>query len=385
MIRLAVAFAAIASFASVARAGETAAGRAFREASERAVAGDAGAIDAFEALGAMRPTSRWTDDAWAEAARLAERARDYARARRDLEHLIALGAAADPRLIDNAHASARRIEAMTGAGTWDGVVREHERLFDQVHGGSDPREALEALEALVRANPGYPRATIARLAIARGWEAEGHPARGLEWYRSALANAEVADRQRTGLALARALIRQDDLEPSRRVLATIAAQPDADQAAIAEVREKLAVAVSRSWIRTGMWIVLAAIVLLAIAMLRRDAGSWRSAARMLLPPPSEVLFLAPIALVLIVLAHTGNPIVADSVTGIIVGGVAIAWISGALLEAARRRRQRLHARRAVIQAAVAVAAAGAVAYIAVEHFRVIDLVVETWDHGPVAR
>src|SRR4051794_11431726 len=60
-----------------------------RDAQQRAAAGDPTAIDALEGLGAARPVTRWTDDAWRSAAQLAERSRDYARARRDLEQVIA--------------------------------------------------------------------------------------------------------------------------------------------------------------------------------------------------------------------------------------------------------------------------------------------------------
>jgi len=49
-----------------------------------------GNIDALEKLGAERPTSVWTDDAWTEAAQLAERQHDLARAKRDLEQAIAI-------------------------------------------------------------------------------------------------------------------------------------------------------------------------------------------------------------------------------------------------------------------------------------------------------
>src|SRR5690349_12491981 len=63
---------------------------AFREAEARAAAGDPRAIDVLEALGAQRPITRWSDDAWSEAARLAERTGDFTRERRDLEQVVAI-------------------------------------------------------------------------------------------------------------------------------------------------------------------------------------------------------------------------------------------------------------------------------------------------------
>jgi hypothetical protein len=68
-----------------------------------------------------------------------------------------------------------------------------------------------------------------------------------------------------------------------------------------------------------------------------------------------------------------------------IAGVAIAWVSGVLLEAARARRGALGAPRLVLHALFAVAAVGGAAYLAVDRGRLIDLVAETWEHGPQAR
>ncbi|MEJ7599705.1 MAG: hypothetical protein WKG01_17495 [Kofleriaceae bacterium] len=123
--------------------------RAFQDASRRAAAGDPGAIDAFEAAGAARPVSRWSDDAWAEAARLAERARDFDRARRDLEHAIAL--ATEPLVLRRLRADLARLGKLTGDGGWNAVAAEHDRLINAAAGGGDPTGELEDLERLVRA------------------------------------------------------------------------------------------------------------------------------------------------------------------------------------------------------------------------------------------
>jgi hypothetical protein len=84
-------------------------------------------------------------------------------------------------------------------------------------------------------------------------------------------------------------------------------------------------------------------------------------------------------------AYTGNPLVADAVAAIFGVGIAVAWISGALLEAARARRGAVGAPRALLQAALAAAAVAGAAYLAVDRDRMIDLIAETWEHGPAAR
>jgi hypothetical protein len=362
---------------------EAAADRAFRAAVERSAAGDPGAIDRFEALAAERPITRWTDNAYGEAARLAEQAGDFARARRNLAQVVAVGT--DGALVARARAALDRLARATGGGRWDEVARQDARLLALANAGGDPRAALAALEELVRANPGYPRATMLRLTIGRGWEREGHGGRALAQLRAALAGASAEDRTRAGLELARALIRRRDLGEAAAVLDALAAGPGADRAAIASVREALAVAEARAYLRGALWIALALIAACAALALRRDAGSWRAAGRRLARPPAEVLFLVPIAVVLALVARTGNPLVADAVAAIFGVGIAVAWISGALLEAARAGRGAVSARRALVHAVLAAAAVGGAAYLAVDRGRMIDLVAETWAHGPAPR
>jgi hypothetical protein len=96
---------------------EDAADRAFRAAAQRAVAGDPAAIDRFEALAAGRPITRWTDNAYAEAARLAEGAGGVARARRNLAQVVAVGT--DGALVARARAALARLADTTGGGRWD--------------------------------------------------------------------------------------------------------------------------------------------------------------------------------------------------------------------------------------------------------------------------
>ena len=279
-----------------------------------------------------------------------------------------------------------RLAAATGAGRWDAVARERDRLLAEASGGGDPRAALAALEELAGANPAFPGAAMLRLAIGRGWEREGEGARAIAQLRAALAGATAAaERSHAGLELARALIRRRELGEAAAVLEALAAGPGADRAALADVRATLAAAETRAHLRRGLWIGLAVLAAAAAAVLRRDAGSWRAAARRLARPPGEVLFLLPIAAVLAVVARTGNPLVADAVLAIAGTGVAVAWISGVLLDAARTRRGALGVPRLALQALLAAGAIGGAAYLAVDRGRLIDLVAETWEHGPASR
>jgi tetratricopeptide (TPR) repeat protein len=373
------------------------AGRDFKAATQRAAGGDiVGAIEQFEALGAARPMTRWTDDAWAETGRLAERAGDFARARRAYEQVIAVndeisaagstGSATgsalrrDEVLVRRARAALARLAKATGDGRWDAVKREHDRLASRILGApGDPREELAELERLARANPEYPRVAHAWLVVAQGWEREGEGGRALELLAAFTPKAD--DRERIGFAFARIAIRRGELAAARVRLDALEAVAGADRYAIGEIREKLEIAERRAWTRRIVWMLLAAIALLAAITIRRDAGSWNAAARSLVRPPIEVLFLFPVGAVLVVVSQTGNPLVARALLAIVVAGVLVAWVSGALLEA-RRKRGRVGAGRAVGQALIAAAAIAGATYLAVDRDRMLDLVAETIEHGP---
>ncbi len=356
---------------------ETDADRAFRAAGELAARNDPAAIAAFEAVGAARPITRWTDDAWAEAARLAETARDYARARRDLAQVIALGS--DDRLIARARGALARI-AEQGGQAWDAVRADHERLAAQIYGGGDPTAALTELGALIRANSSYPRASAARLTIAIGWETEGDRTTALGWFHDAAESAGAERGQHTRLEYVRALIRSGDLDDAERELTAL--DPAlVDHGGATQATEALATAHHRVRIRWALGGVLVLLSALALAIARRDLGSWRSLARRTARPPVEVWFLAPLVVLLVLIAWPGNPLVARAVRWIGAIGIVIAWLSGSVLEAARTRGP-LGAWRALVHVTVVVIAVGAAAYLIVDGLGLLDLLGETWRGGP---
>jgi hypothetical protein len=122
-------------------------------------------------------------------------------------------------------------------------------------------------------------------------------------------------------------------------------------------------------------IVIAALVTFAAAL---AATVRRAPARLaVLRPPIEVIFLAPIAAVLIGVALTAHRAIAPAVATISLGGLALAYLSGAQLEARPRRRWRSLGHLALCLIAVA-----ALVYIAFTRDNLIDLLVETVRFGP---
>lgn len=330
-----------------------------------------GDIDALERLGAERPTTRWTDDAWSEAGRLALRANDAARARHAFEQVVALGT--DPQLVRRAKGELGRLAAATGAsGEWTAIAAEHDRLVARLYANGDPRAALSALGELVRANPGYPRRVTAMMTLASVWEREGEGATAIAWLRDARAAASPGLEQlRMHAELIRTLVRTGELATAHDELAAL----QGPSTLVTALRERLERAEMR---RTVRWLVLALLALLAVAaivMLRRVAGSWRGAVRRLVRPPSEAIYLLPIAAVMVFVAYTGNPLVARAVRTIVIAGLVVSWVSGAILA------ERVSLRRALLHAACAVLAVGAVTYLAVDDGHLIDFVLETWRAG----
>lgn len=377
MIRLAVALLVLA--ARIASADpEFDADAAFKRAGELAASGSPAAIDAYEQLGSARPITRWTDDAWAEAARLSESAREYARARRALEQVLAIGT--DERLVARARAALARIEEQ-GGPAFDAVRAEHERLASEIYSNDgDPTPALEALAALIEANPVYPRANAARLALGLGWEAEGDRDEALRWFRAA---AEAGRNQRGQLArleYIRALIRAAELDEAELELASLDDRL-ADGAGVRQAQESLATAYHRRRLRIGLAIGLALLVIGALALARRDLGSWRELGAKLARPPIEVWFLLPLALLLSLVALPGNPLIARAVRWIGIAGVLIAWLSGTTLEAARARGA-LRVGRVIAHALVVVGSVVAAVYLVVDGIGLLDLLEETWRGGP---
>lgn len=381
LLALAVVAAALVLAAPVAGAAGDDEAR-FRAATVQLGGGDvAGAADAFERLANDAPSSPWADDALMEAAGAAERLGQLDRARRQLERLVATYP--DSRLARRAASKLAQLVAATGArGEWSAVAAEHDAILRDAAGPGDPRPQLRRLEALVRAHPGYPRAHDARMWIGDTWLRQGESATALTWYREAIANApDARARVRARKAEADALAMRGELDAAEAAYRALGAEPGADRDVIDGALDDVAGLRVRARIMVAAWIALAVLALAAALALWRATRGVRPALRALARPPTEVLFAAPVAAVLIAVSLAGNQLVAAAVRSIALGGLAVGWLSGACLEAARRRgpigwrRVLFH----VVAAAIAVAAIG---YLSVMRDRLIDMIVETWKHGP---
>jgi hypothetical protein len=100
-----------------------------------------------------------------------------------------------------------------------------------------------------------------------------------------------------------------------------------------------------------------------------------------LRPPTEVRFLAPVALALTAIAFASRAVVTPAVVQISAVGIACTWISGATLDVLRARGRKFRLR-AVLQILACSAAAVAIGYIAIVHGGLVELLGETIQAGP---
>ncbi|HTJ45117.1 MAG TPA: hypothetical protein VL463_23585 [Kofleriaceae bacterium] len=355
----------------------------FHAAEQKLAAGDvAGAVDAFVAVADSAPGSTWADDALAEAARGAEQLGQLARAAQ-LYRRIALQYP-DSRQARRAEARLADLVAEIGLhGEWADVAGEHERILRAAAGRAVPILELGRLGALIHAHPDYPRATVGRLWIGDTWMRLGEVDEAGRWYDDAALHARTPiDRWRAKKALADVMLARGDYGDAEDAYAALRGGAGrAEAQALDEAMRVLSTRRGRWRYQLGCALFLALALAGAIAIARRDAGSWRSAGRALARPPTEVLFAAPVAVLLVFLAWTNDPTVGVAVAYIAGGGLALAWLSGALLVSARARRGAVSLARALAHAGTSLAAAVAIAYLAIMRAGIWDLLVETFAHG----
>jgi tetratricopeptide (TPR) repeat protein len=356
--------------------------RDFHAAEAQAAAGDhAAAIAAFEALVTRAPDGPWADDALAEAMRTAEDAGDLAAARRLGEQLLA--AYPSSRLARRVRAHLDAMARDVGIGDrWLAVAAERDAILRAAAGKRDPSDEVHRMEALVLAQREFPAAGDAAMWIGDTWRRLGRLEAARRWYAQAqgLARDDLA-RWRARKAEADVLAAATDFDAAAAIYRSLRGQGDriADRA-LDVAEDELAVAVARHRRLRWAYLALAVIAIGAIATLRRDAGSWRAAGRVLVRPPAEAIFLLPAAGILVAISQAGNRLVADAVLVMAIGGLAITWISGVVLDAARRRGPVGRLRIAGHVAAIVVAVL-ALVYLSLMQQRLLDMLVETWKHG----
>ena len=303
------------------------------------------AVDALLALVRDQPRSRFADDALFAAAELVdEKLGDPARAAELYERIAS--EYPDSRV---ASAAAKRGGELRRAVGPSGDGSAFVARFTAIKAR---RSELSAAEAISQAE----------LLLNEATDWAGAPEVAL-W---------IADQYFQDNDMATAIERYD------RVIATWPNSPAAKHARLAhadasQVRQK-----QDSEDRVGaIALAVFALGLVALAgLLRAGAGSWKLAAAALWPPPTEAIYFAPIATLLVAAAQTGYEPVGIAVAYVCVGALIVTWISGA---GQSRRRAR---GRVVVHAALTTVAIAALCVVAIWRADLFDLVSQTVRYGP---
>jgi hypothetical protein len=132
------------------------------------------------------------------------------------------------------------------------------------------------------------------------------------------------------------------------------------------------------------WVIAIAVMIgLAAALAASVRQRARGARRAVLRPPIEVVFLAPVAAVLIGVALTAHRAIAPAVATISLGGLVLAYLSGAQLEALRWCG-RARGWRSAGHVGLCLVGVAALVFIAFTRDDLIDLLIETVRFGPDA-
>ena len=277
-------------------------------------------------------------------------------------------------------AAGRRIALLRGA-------REHAREAGQLAQLIATADALPPAEVVRRADElasiAWPGAVDAALFLAdwlcrteRFSDAQARYAKLLAQTPDA-AQAHLARRN-----AAQCAIDAKDWPLADRLVQQLTGAGDVDDAVRANLSDAISIGRRRAWLYSASWVALlvAAAGLLASLLESILRGGLRAPARQL---PVEVMYIAPVALVVVIAAFAIDRLIAPAVVQISVAGFIAAWGSGATLDLLRRRGRGVR-----VRAVAHVVACGlivlSIGYIAMTRDDLLELLSETVRFGPGA-
>jgi len=323
------------------------------------------AATALEAFARDEPKHALAADALAEAATLWEgRLHDPARA------LAAWSELAEKYPQSrSAHRAGERSAALARvlAGGDANAIGEFQQLLDDA-GTPVSAAARDKVIAFLAAHPGFALADQGLYWLGQSAEERGLDREALGHYAEAVrSGGEYAPR--AARSRAELFLRRNELDAARTAFDELARFPDpVSRAAMEAGRAAIVIHAERSAISGGLALALGVWVFVMLALGRRQ----------LWPPPVELRFFLPIAVVFSLAAASEHRSIAGTVVLIALGGSLVVWLAGAAQRALRDAAtwKRL---------GVGVFAAGAivaVATLAIHANGMEDLVKETLRTGP---
>jgi hypothetical protein len=275
-------------------------------------------------------------------------------------------------------AAERRVEMLRAVRGHEGLSLELAQVI--AHADQwDPLAIWVRAEALSRAHwPGAPDAALWLgdwLCRTRRFAAAQHRYAIIREHWPESEQARLALRNAAGCALD---------SHDHALAAKLANELPADDEVDAAVKADLLAAAHRGRTREafylGSWIALVLAILLLLGSLAeaivrggRRRPSWR--------PPIEVLFLAPLAVIIVGVAFSTQRTIAPAVARISALGLVFAWVSGITLDLLRARGRSVRAR-AIVHIGICAIGVLAIGYIAVTRDGLVDMLADTMRYGP---
>ncbi len=335
----------------------------------------------YQAIADGAPQDRFADDALNALARLEEeKLGDPTAALAAYERLLR-----DYPQSNLAIRAAKRAELLRrGMGPDQRSAAALAEYNDVLHRFVDrPRaESIARMEKLVAEHPDFPLAPEAVFWIGSMYQQDGRLDRALARFREVVERWPKADAEpRARKAIGDVLVAQGDFDGAEREYRSLLGRGDAALEVIArEALGKARVERRRSRAYLAAWIVALLFPLAMTILARRAAGSWRGAARALRKPPVELVYLLPVALLFVGAGMTEHSALGHAIHIIAAGALIVTWLSGATLEAARRRGP-ISLWRALGHIVASGATVLAICYIAVTREGLLDMLVETVRFG----
>lgn len=268
----------------------------------------------------------------------------------------------------------RRLDFLAPLLAGDPAVLEAWLAIRQDEGREPAATSAARAEALIAAHPRWPGVAHVELWL-------GDAARGVGDWDAARAHYRRALERATSAELSRAIHRSrvelalsgGDAAEAEAALADLRAAGELGVGA-GPLRDRVVVERRRAlWLR-GALVGAAAALAVLLGSLATGARSWRRAAAALWPPPAELVYLAPVAAVLVGLAALRFGDVAAAVAAVAAIGLGSTWLSGAGLRLHPRSR-----RRALVHALAAAVGVCAAIYLVLHQTALLDDLVDTID------
>jgi tetratricopeptide (TPR) repeat protein len=284
-------------------------------------------------------------------------------------------------------AAGRRAERLRRQIGSDGGGADAQRRFAEIQRGFSARperESIAAAEALLREQPEWSGAVRVALWLAEIDRRAGRTSSALRRYADAAERWSDPDaRFEAHLGAGDAAVALGRLDVAERHYRALEPGGDAGRQAVAmrSLAEVIAARTRARWHLAALLVALAALGVL-LASLLLAARSPRRALAALWPPPSEMLYLLPITVLLAAAGYTGYQGLGPAITIVGAAGLAITWLSGAGLALRRAASPRRPVAAVAIHALASGAAILAITYVAIYQTELLTPVLDTLRHGP---